>query len=73
MPRRMFHDGADDAYRVIINSVGQATDTEYHEAFGPYGTLGAAKGVLTNELGQGYRQEATGHVERAVTVWVVVE
>lgn len=73
MARRMFRDHSADMYRVIISSVGRATDTEYREIFGPYATLSAAKGVLTTELDHSWRRSATGHIERAVTVWGVVE
>jgi len=73
MPRRSSGKG-DDVYRVMVVKVG--FDGPVTRFFGPYATLGAAKGVLTRETEYCGVQRAhviSSHIERAETNWSTVK
>lgn len=61
------------AFRIVVTrTLGDVEDTEY---IGPYQTIGAAKGQLTNALEPHYHEhysKKVGHIERAAG-WERVE
>lgn len=61
------------AYRLVITRTLAGED--YTEYVGPYQTIGAAKGQLTEQLKMGYYEQYSkkvGHIERS-TGWEKVE
>lgn len=92
--RRMVGDGI-DVYRVVVVQKKRAknpdyvqgeggqywvlTDEEYSTEYGPYNSLGAAKGVLTRETVDTWNDGSLkwgvvgGRIEKADTVWRKVD
>lgn len=80
MPREMKKD-KDEAFRAVIQRKGLRADGSefcYEVHYGPYATVGAAKGIRTTELAHAQYwnkngAEITGWIERTTQGWEKVE